>query len=228
MAILPINAKLRLYPAGGSSGAWVVNAMLRDVSGRFSNADIEIGNIVFTSDELTGHVVAWRVIQVNGGNPVPPLGQIPLTLDYFDPRPVPSPEPPLGPQLDPTAFICGLTPNRELFLVDSWQLNDQEQRKAAEIENLCKLYVIDLFIDGDGGGGTPTDQDETYHHVQSTPNYTWIVNHMKGLNLADVAVYVGDRQVMVDVEEINSSTAHIRFALPRKGEAFLTFQRPVG
>ena len=146
MAFIPLNARVAVSPTGGSPGAWNVSLVLTDQTAQFGNSDIAVNQIVFTSDFANGHVVAWQIDEINGGAPAPPLGAVPVRVSYFDPRAVPSVEPVGGPAADPTGFICQRSPSGQ-FLIGSWQLNDQEQRKAAEIENLNKVFGLTSSAD---------------------------------------------------------------------------------
>ena len=180
MAFIPFNARVSVTPTGGLSGAWLISLSLTDGSSQFGNSDLAVNQIVFTSDSLTGHVVAWRIDEINGGAPAPLLGPVPVRVSYYDPRATPSTEPVGGPELDPTGFICQPAPSGE-FVVASWQLNFAEQRKAAEIENLNKLFNVSTGGEKTTyGAATPATPAVGDQHVYTAGNLHGIAVEWNG------------------------------------------------
>lgn len=210
MAFLPLNAKVLVTPNGGSSGDWYLRVTLVDATTQYTNNDLAIGQFVFTFESTVGHMVAWRITEVNGGSPPSPFGEVNIQVEYYDPRDTPSTEPPAGPSSDSTGFICEATPNEGLFLVSPWQLNAQEQRKSSEIENLGRLFRVDQLN---------TEAPQQYEHIQAIPATEWTVTHNLGGFPDTVTIWIGDQNVTAPVNVVDVNSLTITFPTPVAGRA---------
>lgn len=114
----------------------------------------------------------------------------------------------------PIEVIEILVDSREIEITDSG---------AGGVEILtAATSVVDVTLPGPQGPMGPQGPSgpigSVYHHTQSTPATTWVVNHNLGFH-PHVSVWVGAVEVSAEVVNITTNIVHVLFDEPMTGMA---------